>query len=77
MQLTLAKGKFYLDSLMVYDYYPYGMLHFGKLSNSFIGLPVIEPVKMNGIEKDEDIKGNDFGSSVYDSITGKFYKGVI
>ncbi len=68
MKNRTATGIFYLDSLTVYDYYPFGMLHFDKLSNSFMGLPVIEPVEMNGMEKDDDIKGEgnsyDFGARV-------------
>ena len=53
------------------------MLHFDKLSNSFMGLPVIEPVEMNGMEKDDDIKGTgnsyDFGARMYDPRTVRFY----
>jgi hypothetical protein len=42
----------------IYDYYPFGMLHFGTSTSSVtelrghsLALSVIEPAEMNGMEK--------------------------
>ena len=72
MKNRTAAGTFYLDSLTVYDYYPYGMLKPGRY---YEGL--WSRYGFNGMEKDDDIKGKGNSSSVYVSRTEKFYKGVI
>jgi hypothetical protein len=51
------------------------MLHFGKLSDRSQVLPVIELAEMNGMEKDDYIKGEgdsyDFGAITHEAV--KFF----